>query len=271
MLRARRTLWTGVLVLLLASCSAGVKTATPDHLRLRGSEAVARLLRSVANSYTQKHPQITIEIEETSSKAGLQSLLRGEVDIALVSGPLTPEEAPGLRIVPIGYDSIAIVVKPDNPVYDLTPSEIHALFAGDILNWSQVGGENAEVQIVSREDGSGTRAAFESLVMGERRVTRTALVAPGADAMCNVIAADRNALGYLPSSLLDPRVRAIRIHGVDPTPSNLENHSYPLTLPLLLVTRADPSRAVADFVGFVLSPAGQQIVSERCLPLQKMP
>lgn len=261
----------GILALLLASCSAGVKTATPVHLRMSGSEAVAKLLRSVANSYTQKHSHITVDIEETNSKAGLHSLLRGDVDIALVSGPLTQEEAPGLRIVPIGYDSITIVVNPSNPVHDLTLSEIHALFAGDILNWSQVGGENTPVQIISREDGSGTRAAFESQVMGERRVTRTALVATGSDTVYDAIAADQNALGYLPSSLLGPRVRAIRIQGVDPMPSNLGNGSYPLTLPLLLVTHADPPRVVADFVGFVLSPAGQQIVSERCLPLQKMP
>lgn len=241
------------------------------HLRLSGSEAVGKLMRSVANAYTQKHPEVIIDIEDTNSRAGLNSLLRGDADIALVSGPLAPEEAPGLRIVPVGYDSIAIVVNPANPVHDLSLSEIHALFAGDILNWSQVGGESAAVQIISREDGSGIRAAFESQVMGERRVTQTALVAPGAVAVYDEIAGNRNALGYLAGSLLGPRVRAINIQGVAPTSSNLGNGTYPLTLHLLLVVRADPSRAVADLVGFVLSPAGQQIVSEQCVPLQKMP
>jgi phosphate transport system substrate-binding protein len=137
------------------------------------------------------------------------------------------------------------------------------LFSGRTIEWDNVGGSPGLVQTVSREDGSGTRDAFEAVVMGNDRVTLTALVMPNSQAVVDYVARDPLAIGYVSMGYLDDRIRVVPVEGLLPTPENVSRGEYHLTREFVILSRPDPSTEVQSFLDFVLSPAGQAIIARR--------
>jgi phosphate transport system substrate-binding protein len=163
----------------------------------------------------------------------------------------------------IAQDGIALVVHPQNTVGGLTLPQARDIFFGRILDWEEMGGTPGEIAVVSREDGSGTREAFEEMVMEEKRVTLTAIVMPSSEAVVEYVARHPTAIGYVSMSYLSPQVKALPIEGVSPTPEDAQSGAYPLTRPLYLLTGQEPTGEAKAFIGFILSPAGQAIVEQR--------
>jgi phosphate transport system substrate-binding protein len=181
----------------------------------------------------------------------------------MVSRELSSEEGEGVEGVVVAYDAIAVLVNDQNPVEGLTLEQLRGLFSGDIVAWSEVGGEEVDVQVLSREDGSGTREAFEELVMQGRRVTLTAIVLPRGSAVGEFVADNPASIGYASPVGIPLGARALEIEGSGPDLQALSEDQYPLTRPFVLATRPDSDEDVQSFVGFVLSPAGQVIVGRR--------
>lgn len=193
----------------------------------------------------------------------------------------TPGAAPGgtdaMVRSPMALDGLAIVVHPANKVKGLTLLQLRDLYSGHILNWREVGGREDSVLLISREDGSGARAFFETQVMGETGVSLTAIVMPTHEDVVRYVAAHPQALGYVSrgyvSNILtgaeaDPAVRVLSVDGVYPLIENLRDRSYPFVYPLHLITRRDSNPRVIHFREFVLSPAGQEIVSRYHAPIR---
>jgi phosphate transport system substrate-binding protein len=160
----------------------------------------------------------------------------------------------------------------------LTLLQLRSIFAGWTLNWSEIGGDERDLLIVSREDGSGTRASFEEQVMGDQPVTLTAIVMPSSPAVTEYVAGHRGAIGYVSmsaaaaigaghsgSAATGPTgpLKVLRIEGAYPAPSTVETGIYHLTRPLYLASQIEPSAEVRAFIDFVLSSAGQDIVGQR--------
>jgi phosphate transport system substrate-binding protein len=252
-----------LLVILLAACGEPLATPEPVYLQAAGSTAMSPLVAELAAAFHEQSRTLHIEVTGLGTQFGLESLQAGQADMAMASW--LPPDLSGLRATAIARDGIAVIVHPGNQVEGLGLLQLRDLFAGRVDTWEEVGGsvEQGQVQPVSREEGSGTRAAFEALVMEGQRVTPLAVMVASSQAVVDYVAAHPSAIGYVSMGYVSPDVKAIRIEGELPTPQGAGRASYPLTHELWLVTADPPAAAVQQFLNFAQSPAGQQIVGRR--------
>jgi phosphate transport system substrate-binding protein len=251
------------LVALLTACGEPVATPEPVFLRASGSTAMAPLVAELAAAFGDQQPTVSLEVTSLGTQFGLEALRAGETDIALASW-LPGDLESGWQATAIARDGIAVIVHPSNPVDGLGLLQLQDLFAGRVYQWAAVGGRAAqgEVQTVSREEGAGTRAAFEALVMADRAVTPWAVVAASSQAVVENVARHRQAIGYVSMGWVTPEVKVLKVEAELPTGKSAGQGSYPITRDLWLVTMEASSDPVQDFVDFALSPAGQQIVGQ---------
>lgn len=253
------------LVLLLSAsvtaCGEPLSTPEPVYLRAAGSMAVSPLAAELTAAFTERFPLVGVDVTCLGTEYSLEALREGEVDFALASW-LPSDSDPGWQATAIARDGVAIIVHPSNPVGGLGLLQLRDLFGGRIYDWDGVTASTGlgEVHVVSREKGSGTRAAFEALVMEEQPVTPMAVLVPSPEAVVDYVAGHPEAIGYVSMGQVPPEVKILRIEGSYPTAETTAQGSYPLTRELWLVTAGPPTGAVRDFVQFVLGPVGQRIV-----------
>lgn len=232
-----------------------------------GSTTVQPVAEVLAGAFEELHPGCTITVQGGGSSVGVTSAGQGAADIGSVSRDISPEEFaefPGLVVHTIARDGIAVVVDPGVPVDGLTLDQVRGIFSGSIVNWSSVGGPDMPVVVVSREEGSGTRGAFEELMLGEGiQITSGAILQASNGAILTTVSGTPGAVGYLSFGYLDPTVKALSVDGVAPTPVNAANGSYPAVRPLNLVTGGDPDELARAWIDFIYSADGQAIVVEQ--------
>ena len=251
------------LALLLSACSGTqVETPTPQRISIAGSTSAQPLLLTLTSAYHQQHPHISFDLQPVGSALGQTMLTSGEVDLA-VSSWLTGTELPGLQVLPIASDAVTVIVNARNPITNVTLLQLRAIYQGHILGWKDLGGRSGEILVVSREDGSGTRALFEKNVMGDQRVTLTALVMPSEEAVRAYVASHTNAIGY--ASLVGAGglgasvgVKTLAVEGGVPEIATLATSGYHLTRTIYLLARAPVKPSVQSFLTFVSRETGKQ-------------
>lgn len=250
-----------VTLALLAACSAGpALTPAPAHERITGSTSMMPALHELAAAFQAQNPNVFVEVQGGDTANGWEDLRANRADIAALSWWDEATSLPkGYRLVPTAGDAIAIIVHPRNPITNVTTLQIRALFAGEILDWTDLGGGQGEPTIISREDGSGTRAAFEARIMGDRRVTLNALVMPTTQAVADYVAGHTLAVGYVTLDATSERVRAAPVEALLPTRHSVTNDGYHLSRVLYLAVREPASQGVKAFLDFSQSPAGSAI------------
>jgi phosphate transport system substrate-binding protein len=160
-----------------------------------------------------------------------------------------------------------VIVHPENLLTDLTTEQLRNIYQGYISNWRDLGGTDLDVTVISREGGSGTRAEFEQLVMGERRTTLAAQIAPSSTAMVTSVATQAGGIGYVSMGYLDSRVRALSIDGVPLNVDTVYENTYPLRSTLYFIGLEEPQDDYRVFIGWVQSPEGQAVVARHYAPL----
>jgi phosphate transport system substrate-binding protein len=205
---------------------------------------------------------------------GVTSAGEGTVDIGNASRAVKDsefEKFPSLQIFTIAYDGIAIVTHPETKLTSLSVEQVRNIFAGEITNFSEVGGPDAPITVVSREEGSGTRAAFEELVMeykdeaGEKQskvITEKALLQQSNGQVRTTVATTPNSIGYLSFGFLDESTIPVPVDDVEPSVDNVKNGSYPIFRPLNMLTNGPPNELAQAFLDFALSGEGQAIIAE---------
>lgn len=272
MRRTKRTL--AIVAFTLVSCStpilpASTPTSGPVKLRVYATTATLPLLNDLMARYADLHPTITFEIFSGNFDTTFEHLMADDEPSYLITNHLPDEaitDAPTLAW-PIGQDGIAVIVHPDNPVSELTTDQLRSIYLGHLTNWLDVGGDDDDLTILSREDGSGTRAEFERLVMGERLTTLAAQMAPSSEALVSMVANDPGSIGYVSISYLDDSVKALAVDGILPTPGSVYENHYPLRATLFIIGVVEPEATERDFISWVQGVEGQQIVGERYAPL----
>ena len=256
--------------LLLAACgNPAVTPAAPTTLRIAGSTSLKPTLNDLAAAYQAGHPQTVVEVLGGGTAIGIQELRGKEIDLAAVSWKADVKETPDdLNVIPIARDGLAIIVNPQNTITNVTSLQLRALFRGEMLDWGAIGGSGGEPVVISREDGSGSRAAFESLAMDGERVTLNALVMPTSQAVVDYVASHRNAIGYVSTGVLTDTVRAVPLEEIPPTTATVRSGEYRLGRVLYLYAPRPAAPETQAFLDFVLSPAGQAIVSRRLVPVR---
>ncbi len=239
-------------------CNSSSET-TSRPLCIAGSTSVQPFAEKLAEIYMQRHPGARIDVQGGGSSAGIYAATQGAADLGASSRELLGKEKK-LNEIPIAFDGIAVIVHPSNPLTTITLGEIRQIFGGAVNNWSFLKLPPHAIDLITREEGSGTREAFEHLVMGKGEITPAALVQDSNGSVREIVAGDPYSIGYISAGLVDDRVKALAIDGVLPTRDNIKNHTYKLTRRFLLVSRAAPAGSCKDFVDFVLGPQGQGIL-----------
>ncbi len=258
---SRLTLY--VLLITLTACAESPRiTPTPATIRLATSSTLTDAIDDLGDTFRADHPWISIQQESLDTASALDLLTGGAVDLAFVSW-LPADLDPGVWQSPLAYDAVAVITHPANPVTGLSLAQLRDVFQGRVVDWSPFGWEGQPLIVVSREAGSGTRAAFEEATMEGRAVTLNAIVQPESEAVVDYVARTPGAIGYVSRGRVTAAVKPIAIEGVDAVPSNVSNQSYPIGRVLFVVARSEPAGAAREFVAWLLGPDGQQAFAER--------
>ncbi len=226
---------------------------------IAGSTSVQPFIEKVAEHFMEKNPGVIVNVQGGGSTAGVQATMNGTCDIGASSRNLKPAER-ALKVTLIALDGIAVIVHKDNPVEDLTVEQVRGIFSNKITNWKELGGPDKDIIPVTREEGSGTRASFEEMIMGETAISDACLVQDSNGAVREIIATTPQGVGYISVGLVDEREKAIAINGIKPTLANLITEKYRFARPFLLLLREEPAGACQSFIEYVLSPEGQEIL-----------
>ena len=238
-----------------AEDNTGDTTALSGTVNTDGSTSMKDVMGVLTETYNEIQPDVTINYSGTGSGAGIEAVLAGNVDIGLSSRALKPEEEEkGAVGHTVALDGVAIVVNPANGVEDLSVEQIAQIFKGEITNWSELGGEDAEIAVLGREDGSGTRSAFEEIVGVDGECKYTNEYSSTGDVIGNV-ASNPNAIGYASLSAVDETVKAVKVGGVECSEATIKDGSYEIQRPFLMVTLegAELSPAAEDFLSYATS------------------
>lgn len=244
---------------------SGSSSGNTKTISISGSTSVGPLAEKLAAAYTEENKNIKIEVNQIGSSAGITNAISGVSDIGMSSRDLKEEEKlEGLTETIIAYDGIVVVTHPSNKVDDLTMEQVKQIFTGEVTNWKELGGEDMEIVVVSREDGSGSRDAFQEIVgYSSGELLREAIIASGNGNIKTTVATNRHAVGFISFEYVDETISTVKINGVESTADNVLNNTYSLSRPFLFVHKEGQlSEEGQKFIDYILSEDGQAIVAE---------
>ena len=244
-----------------ASNSPAVEEKLSGTVNTNGSTSMEDVMGSLKEAFEAENHDVTIQYTGSGSGAGITGAQEGTCDIGLASRDLKEDET-GVSQITVAKDGIAIIVNPENPVSDLSIEQIAALATGATANWSEVGGNDAEVVFMGREAGSGTRDGFESITGTEDTcVYQNELTSTG-EVIANV-ASNPNAIGYASLSAVDDTVKAVAVNGVTPSEATVQDGSYEIQRPFVVVTKegTDLSPAAQAFLDYAMSADVAEIIA----------
>ena len=243
-------------------------TTISDKVTVSGSTSVGPLMEKEAEKFKEENVGINVEINQLGSSAGIKDAITGTVQIGMSSRDLKEQEkAEGLIEVEIAYDGIAIITNKSNKIKSLTMTQVKDIYTGKITNWKDVGGKDGAIVVVSREDGSGTRDAFQEIVgYTSEELVKDAQIGDGSGNIKTTVSGNEHAIGFISFEYIDDSINAVKIDNVEPTASNVKNDSYKVSRPFLLVYKEDNLKENGNkLINFILSEEGQKIVEENGL------
>ncbi|MEK3806312.1 phosphate ABC transporter substrate-binding protein [Bacillus sp. FSL H8-0547] len=255
------------LTVILSACGGSDEESSNGNkytLSISGSTSVGPLAEKLADKF-EKQSDLNIEINQIGSSAGITNATNGVSEIGMSSRDLKEDEkANGLTESIIAYDGIVVVTHPSNKVKNLTMDQVKQIFTGEITNWSELGGDDMEIVVVSREDGSGSRDAFQEIVgYSSGELVRSSIVASGNGNIKTTVATNKHAVGFVSFEYIDESVSTMKVNGVEPTAENVLQQKYSLSRPFLFVYKDENlSDEGQQFIDYILSPEGQKIASE---------
>lgn len=253
--------------LLISGCAGDSSSEKGSDLTgdivLAGSTSVQPFSEILAEEYMASHKGVNINVQGGGSSQGAAAALSGAADIGALSRELKDEEkSEGLTPIQIAIDGIAVVVNHSNGVSALTSEQVKSIYLGSIKNWKEVGGADAPITVVTREESSGTRDAFLEIIMNKENIISSAIVQNSTGAVRTTVAGDKNAIGYISLAKVNDEVKAVDIDRVEANPDNVINGSYKLQRPFYYVVKGQPDDLAQTFLDYVLSDEGQKIIEE---------
>lgn len=251
-----------------ASGEGGNATALSGTLNLNGSTSMSEISNALGEKFMEKNKGVTVTVGGNGSGEGATSVTAGTAQIGLLSRNVKGSENPdSFDIHTIAFDGIAMVVNPQNAVANLTQEQIGKIYTGEITNWKDVGGADTKIVLVGREEGSGTRGAFEELIeVNGEAVTgkcKYANVYNSTGASKQAVAGNENAVAYISLSAVDNTVKALRVNDVAPSEEAVKDGTYKVQRPFIMVTKkGTTNEAARAFLAFINSGEGQQIIAE---------
>lgn len=255
--------------------------ARTQSISVKGSDTVLPLAQAEAEEFMHEYTGKSVSVTGGGSGVGIAALIDGQVDIATASREINENETQNAKkngIYPIkttiASDGITVVVNPSNPISKLTFNQLRGIYNGSISNWKDVGGEDKQIAVISRDSSSGTYKDFQTMAMQGDNYMPDVLTQSATGGIVREVSQNPNAIGYIGFAYLDKSIKVLSLDKgngpVSPTPETISNGTYPLSRDLLFYTNGEPSGLIKEFTDFVLSEKGQGIVSEvGYIPLKK--
>ena len=256
--------------LMLAAMLFTASTVSAGRIVIKGSTTVLPIAQKVSEAYMKQNPGIKISISGGGSGNGIKALIDGSTDIADSSRFIKMKEV-RLAVersaypVPfaVAYDCIVPVVHPDNTVIHITMARLRDIYLGKIKNWRELGGPDRPVVVISRDTSSGTYEIWHKKVMKKKRVYPGALLQASNGSVCQAVAKNKNAIGYISLGYLNKDVKALTVNGIMGSAATTLNGTYPISRPLFMFTPGWPTGEVLRFINFVINPhKGQKYIAE---------
>ena len=228
-----------------------------------GSTSMEKVIGALGESFMEANKDVTFTYNPTGSGSGITAVSEGRCDIGLSSRALKDEEkAGGLKETVLALDGIAIIVNPANPMNDLDLDTIAKIYTGEITNWKDVGGNDAEIVLIGREAGSGTRDGFESIT-GTKDACQYRQELTSTGDVITTVATNPDAIGYASLAALKDSVKALTVGGVQATEDSVKNGSYVVQRPFVLVTKdgTELSPAAQAFFDYATSAEAAPIIA----------
>lgn len=245
------------------SASEASSAATEElsgTLSMNGSTSMEKVIKAVNGAFMEKNKGVTVNLNLTGSGTGIQEASEGKCDIGNSSRKLKDEEAEKLDATVVGLDGIALVVNPANKLEDITLEDLAKVYSGEITNWKELGGDDKSIVVIGREDGSGTRDGFESIVMGDKE-PKYAQELESTGSVINAVATTDGAIGYASLANVDETVKALKVGGVEATEENVKSGAYEVQRPFICATlKGSDNKLVKAYLDFILSEEGQALV-----------
>ena len=236
-------------------------------ISISGSTSVGPLMEAVAEKYESENSNVSIEIQQIGSSAGVKDTINGINEIGMASRELKDEEKAEVLGTIICFDGIALIVNKANTVKDITMEQIKDIYTGKITNWSELGGGDSEIVVISREEGSGTRGAFEELIgYTPEELVQSAQISDGNGNVKTTVEGNENAIGFVSFEYLDDAIISLTLEGVEPNAANVKSGEYLISRPFNITTKEDTLTENGEMlIDYILSPDGQEIVAEKGL------
>lgn len=233
-------------------------------ITMAGSTAFQPFAEKLASVYLKIYPGVNISVQGGGSAVGIQSAISGAADIGMADLYKLPPEAENLWRTVVARDGIVMIVHPSNSVTNLTISQIRDIYNGKIRSWSEVGGLQRPITVISRESGSGTRTSFEQIVDGIT-LRNDAIVQDSNGSIRTTVASSPDSIGYISHGLMNEQVKVIMVDGVECSIEMVKSGNYKLVRPVYLLSKSEPTGEVKKFIDWMCGDEGQRIIEENGL------
>lgn len=258
-------------ILLLATALLAISSAQAQKLVIKGSDTLgAKLVPQLAEEYKARNSGVSFEIAAEGSTTGIAAITDGTAQIGMSSRRAKPTEmsaaqAKGVTLKPtiVAYDGIAVIVNTHNPLSALTKRQVEQIFAGDVADWSAVGGTPGRISIYTRNTSSGTYSDFKDLAMKKRDYASSSQKMAGNEQIASEVGRNPNGIGYVGLAYMESAgIKVISIDGATPTKESVLAKKYPYARPTFYYTNGEATGEAAKFLEFTLGNDGQKIVSK---------
>ena len=253
----------------LAVLLVGAGTVFAESIVIKGSTTVLPVAQAALEAYMKANPGVNISLSGGGSGEGIKALIDKSANIANSSREIKGNEvelakSKGVNPVEtiVAVDAIVPIVNPRNKVANLTIDQLSQIYQGKITNWKEVGGDNLQIVVVSRDSSSGTFEAWSELVLHKAKVTPRAQMQASNGAIVQAVSKNRYAIGYIGLGYVNKAVKPLTVNGVQATARTAISKEFPIARPLYMYTNGQPAGVTAKFIRFILSPAGQDLVAK---------
>lgn len=267
---ALRLLVLGVIgYLTLQGCAPSSSPESSNKLTLTGASTIAPLISTMGKRFEAQNPEIRIDVQTGGSTRGLVDTQQGLADIGMVSRALTPDEQGSKQVFLIGLDGISIIVHADNPLTEITKTQVEAIYTDRVNNWQDLGGTDAPITVVHKADGHSTLDLFLQYLGLDNGAIEADVIIGDNQQGIKTVAGNLNAIGYVSIGSADyvaqqgTSIKLLTLDGIEPSPENVASGTFPLLRELNLVTQAEPSALAQRFITFVLAQENYDLIQQQ--------
>lgn len=254
---------------LLMLCFASGGALAAESIVIKGSTTVLPIAQGTLEAYMKANPGVQISLSGGGSGEGIKALIDKTTDIATSSREIKDKEielakSKGVNPVAhvVAFDAIIPVVHPKNKVINLSIDQLSQIYQGKITNWKEVGGEDLQIVVISRDSSSGTFESWDHFVMKKAKVTPRAQMLASNGALVTAVAKNKYAIAYLGIGYVNKSVKPLIVNGIKASVQTAMSREYPMSRELYMYTNGEPEGSMAKYIAFVKSPAGQKIVAK---------